>query len=382
VYRVIGDKVRPLRLGRGNTPLEYPLPFRMQAPTLAVGGHMKNTIALAWDDRIVISPHIGELDSLRSQQVFSQVISDLQTLYQVDAQQIICDAHADYASSRWAHQTGLTVHPVFHHHAHASCVAGEFAHEDQWLVFTWDGTGLGADHTLWGGEALFGQSGQWQRVASMRPFFLPGGEQAARVPWRSAAALCWEAGLAWQLSQYDTELAYHAWQHKMNCPQSSAVGRLFDAAASLTGLIHTASFEGQGPMLLEAAASSGHAEAVTLPLTLDVNNIWRSDWMPLLARLKNDVIPLADRARCFHESMATVLLQQALQIRATHGDFSVGLSGVVFQNKLLSERVIELLVQHGFRCYLSQQIPVNDAGLCFGQIIELNALLNRQKNES
>jgi len=372
VYRVIHKKARPLRSGRGDTPLELALPFRVKKPVLAVGGHMKNTIALAWDERIVVSPHIGELDSLRSQQVFDQVISDLQKLYQVNAQQIVCDAHPDYASSRWAHQTGLAVHPVFHHHAHASCVAGEFTHEHQWLVFTWDGTGLGTDQTLWGGEALFGQCGHWQRVASMRTFNLPGGEQAGRAPWRSAAALCWEADIPWQLSEYETELAHHAWQRKVNCPQSSSVGRLFDAAASLTGLIHTSSFEGQGPMLLEASANKGTADAITLPLTRDENNIWRTNWMPLLALLINDSVPLTDRARCFHETMAHVLLQQALQIRETHGDFAVGLGGGVFQNRLLTERAIELLELQDFRCYLPQQIPVNDAGLCFGQIMELN----------
>ena len=382
VYRVIHNKPRPMRLGRGNAPLELSLPFRVQVPALAVGGHMKNTIALAWDERIVISPHIGELDSLRSQQVFSQVIRDLQTLYQVEAQQIVCDAHTGYASSRWAYQSGLMVQPVFHHHAHASSVAGEFSHENQWLVFTWDGSGMGADQTLWGGEALFGQSGQWQHVASMRPFFLPGGEQAGRAPWRSAAALCWEAGLTWQLPQYDTELLYHAWQRKLNCPQSSAVGRLFDAVASLTGLLHTASFEGQGPMLLEASASNGYTEAITLPLTRDENDIWRTDWMPLLAMLTNDAIPLTERAHCFHESMAKALLQQALQIRETKGDFSVGLAGGVFQNKLLTERAIALLEQQGFRCYLPQLIPVNDAGLCFGQIMELNGLVNKQEGLS
>lgn len=375
VYRFIHNKARPLRLGRGNTPLELSLLLRLKVPALAVGGHMKNTIALAWDKRIVVSPHIGELDSLRSQHVFSQVVSDLQKLYQVKVQQVVCDAHPGYASNRWAHQSGLTVHPVFHHHAHAGCIAGEFPHEHQWLVFTWDGTGLGADQTLWGGEALFGKSGHWQHVASMRPFYLPGGEQAGRAPWRSAAALCWEAGIPWQLSQYDTELAHHAWQRKVNCPQSSAVGRLFDAAASLTGLTHTSSFEGQGPMLLEASARHGTAESITLPLIRNENNIWCTDWTPLLDLLLNDSVSQADRASSFHESMACALLQQALKIRETQGDFAVGLGGGVFQNRLLTERAIELLEQHDFRCYLPQQIPVNDAGLCFGQIMELNAIL-------
>lgn len=375
VYRFIQHKARPLRLGRGNTPLELTLPFSLKRPVLTVGGHMKNTVALAWDERMVISPHIGELDSLRSQKVFAQVINDLQKLYQIKVQQVVCDAHPGYASSIWASQSGLDVFPVFHHYAHASAVSGEFPQEHQWLVFTWDGTGLGADQTLWGGEALLGRSGHWQRVASMRPFYLPGGEQAGRAPWRSAAALCWEAGLDWQAPQENIDLAHHAWTIKVNCPQSTAMGRLFDAAAALTGLNHTSSFEGQGPMLLEAAASSGTAENISLPLSRDENGLWRTDWAPLLAPLMSDSVSLADRARCFHESMAFALLQQALQIRESYGDFAVGLSGGVFQNRLLTERVMELLEKNGFRSYLPHHIPVNDAGLCFGQIMEINKLL-------
>jgi hydrogenase maturation protein HypF len=132
-------------------------------------------------------------------------------------------------------------------------------------------------------------------------------------------------------------------------------------------------------MLLESSANKGSADAITLPLARDENNIWRTDWMPLLDMLINNSVPLPDRARCFHESMAGVLLQQALKIRETHGDFAVGLGGGVFQNRLLTERAIELLEQQGFRCYLPQQIPVNDAGLCFGQIMELNGMINKQE---
>ena len=373
VYRVIQNKPRPLRLGRGNAPLELTLPFHLESPLLAVGGHMKNTVALAWDDRIVISPHIGELDSLRGQQVFEQVICDLQELYQVKAQHLICDAHPGYSSSRWAQNTGLPVRTVYHHHAHAGCLAGEFPDEDRWLVFTWDGVGLGADQSLWGGEALLGNSGHWQHVASMRPFYLPGGERAGREPWRSAAALCWESALDWQAPVRDTELIYEAWQSKLNCPQTSSVGRLFDAAAALSGLSCHASFEGQGPMLLEAAATQGQLSAIDLPLQQDAKGIWRTNWSPLLPLLTNSGLSIADRARCFHESMANALLQQAMQLRKTSGTFVVGLSGGVFQNRLLTERVISLLEANDFRCYLPEQLPVNDAGLCYGQVMEYHS---------
>ncbi len=206
VYRVIAGRPRPLRLGRGSAPLELTLPFTLSQPLLAVGGHMKNTVALAWEDRIVISPHIGDLDAPRSLEVFEQVIGDLQALYQINATRIVCDAHPGYASTRWARRSTLPVQTVLHHHAHAGALAGEYPEVKNWLVFTWDGVGYGADGSLWGGEALHGTPGHWRRAASFRPFHLPGGERAGREPWRSAAALCWESGIAWQGTVADIDL--------------------------------------------------------------------------------------------------------------------------------------------------------------------------------
>ena len=159
VYRVIADKAQPIRLGRGSAPLEFTLPFSLSNPLLAVGGQMKNTIALAWNNRVVISPHIGDLGSPRSQQVFEQTIADLTRLYGVTVEHCVCDAHPDYSASRWAERSGFKVHKVFHHHAHASALAAEHDIREPMLVFTWDGTGYGEDGTIWGGEGLFGASG-------------------------------------------------------------------------------------------------------------------------------------------------------------------------------------------------------------------------------
>ena len=188
---------RPLRLGRGTAPLELNLPIRAAVPTLAVGAYMKNTVALAWDDRVVVSPHIGDLASPRGREVFAQVVHDLQQLYGVRAERIAHDAHPDFPNTRWARDSELPTQAVWHHHAHAAAVAGEYPSDAPLLCFTWDGVGLGPDDTLWGGEALLGEPGAWRRVASFRPFRLPGGERAARQPWRTALALCWECGHAW-----------------------------------------------------------------------------------------------------------------------------------------------------------------------------------------
>jgi hydrogenase maturation protein HypF len=371
VYRVIAGKPRPLRSGRGVAPLEMPLPLPVALPTLAVGGHMKNTLALAWEDRIVISPHIGDLDAPRSLEVFQQVGVDLQQLYQVKAQRIICDAHPAYASSRWARQDGRAVGEVLHHHAHASALAGEHPQESRWLMFAWDGTGYGEDATIWGGETFYGQPGGWQRVASLRPFYLPGGDKASREPWRAALALCWETRQSWPAPVANSDLLYKAWQQRLNSPLCSSMGRLFDAAAAIIGVCSQASFEGQAPMQLEALAAQGDLrESIALPLNRDQDGLWRSDWSVLLPMLLDQTRSRPQRAAAFHHSLARHILQQCEQFANEQGEFAVGLGGGVFQNRLLSETTVSLLTDAGFRVYLAEQVPCNDGGLCFGQIIE------------
>ncbi|MEZ5581646.1 MAG: carbamoyltransferase HypF [Candidatus Competibacteraceae bacterium] len=222
VYRLIAGSPRPIRLGRGNAPLELSLPQPLPEPVLALGGHLKVTLALAWERRVVISPHIGELDSPRSLAVFEQVGKDLQRLYGVTATRLICDAHPQYTGTRWAKRQDLPVSGIFHHHAHASGLAGEYPDIEQWLIFTWDGVGYGPDGSLWGGETLWGKPGAWRQVASLRQFRLPGGDKAGREPWRSAAALCWESEFDWEHSAVaDWSLARHAWERRLNSPQSS-----------------------------------------------------------------------------------------------------------------------------------------------------------------
>ena len=235
-------------------------------------------------------------------------------------------------------------------------------------MFSWDGVGLGNDQTLWGGEALWGQAGDWQRLASLRPFYLPGGDKVGREPWRSAAALCWQVGVDYQ-PPMGGELIYQAWKKRLNCHQTSSIGRLFDGAAALLGLCDEVSFEGQAAMWLEALAGDGVVDAIEMPLVKDQQGIWCADWEPLLLMLLDKRLSTTQRAAIFHESLAQMLLQQVLLLRQQRGEFAVGLSGGVFQNKRLSERVLALLEQHRFKAYLPKVVPINDAGLAYGQVL-------------
>jgi hydrogenase maturation protein HypF len=376
VVRCVLGRVRAVRLGRGLAPLELWLPWRLEHPVLATGGHLKTTIALAWENRVVVSPHIADMGTARSERVFGQVAEDLQRLYGVRASEVVCDAHPDYSTTQWAERSGLGVTRVLHHHAHASAAAGEAGAVDgPLLVFAWDGTGLGEDGELWGGETFLGSPGEWRRVASLRPFRLPGGDLAARAPWRAAAGLCWEAGAALPGAQPDA-LVHRAWRQHVNAPPTSAVGRLFDAAAALVLGVRETSYEGQAPMMLEAAAGRAEgaepaiAHTPPLPLRVDAAGLARIDWEPLLAALLEKDRPPEDRAAGFHATLAASIVAVALRERRASGVERVALTGGVFQNARLAGLAYQGLTGQGFEVFSSESLPCNDGGLSYGQILE------------
>ena len=210
-------------------------------------------------------------------------------------------------------------------------------------------------------------------MASFRSFALPGGDRAAREPWRIALALAWETGrhLDGIGDRRETDLLRHAWERGLNCPRTSSVGRLFDAAAALTGLVSHATFEAQAPMALEAACR-GDAPPVPLPLARN-DGLWISDWEPLLDRLADRGASVAARASMFHATLAAALIEQARAVRAEHGVTRIGLTGGVFQNRLLCEHVARLAQREGFELLVAERIPCNDAGLSFGQLVEAGA---------
>lgn len=373
VFSMAG-RMRPIRLGRGTAPLELRLHPPLERPLLALGAFMKTTVALAWGDRVVVSPHIGDLGSPRSRRMLHEVAADLQTLFGVRAESVACDAHPDFPTHRWARRCGLPVTAVFHHHAHASAVAGEFSVESPMLCFTWDGVGYGEDGTLWGGEAFIGLPGRWHRAASWRPFSLPGGTRAIHQPWRTALGLCWETGRVWRDAPRGLDpLLRRAFDHRWRTPRSSAVGRLFDAAAALLGLVTETTFEAEAPMRLETVAGDCLPAPVELPLQMDAQGILRSDWTPLLDLLLDGSLSCAERAATFHASVAQAAVKQTLALHARHGIRRVGLSGGVFQNRLLGNAIAAALEERGFEVLIPARLAMNDAAISYGQLIEAAA---------
>ena len=232
VVRVARGRENVIRRARGYAPLPVRVGRKLR-PVLAVGGHLKNTVAIAVDQQVFVSQHVGDLDTLEARGAFERAIADLCRLYRFEPEAVVCDLHPDYASTRWAEASGLEVVRVQHHHAHVAGCAAENDLRGPYLGVAWDGTGYGLDGTVWGGEFFLAEEGRFERIAHPRPFRLPGGEAAVRQGWRAAASLMYEtfggAGLEGvpQRAVVERQL-----ERGLNAPVTTSVGRLFDAVAA------------------------------------------------------------------------------------------------------------------------------------------------------
>jgi hydrogenase maturation protein HypF len=396
IVRVIRGRELVLRRARGYAPLPIQLKLPMDSPVLAVGAHLKNTVAITAGGNAFISQHIGDLETQQSLEAFRKVTKDLQLLYDSKPTLVACDLHPDYVSSRDARSLGTEVLEVQHHYAHVLACMAENELDDDVLGVSWDGTGFGPDGTVWGGEFLVVRRGPIERVATFRRFPLPGGEQAIKEPRRSALGLLFEAfgenalngGAATRGAFSPSELGIllRLLDKKLNCPLTSSVGRIFDAVASILGLRQKVTFEGQAAMELEfaiAGESSDEAYDVTVtrePVTGNGSpeaerqassrlqpSLFIVDWSPAIKGILEDLdraVPAPLIALKFHNMLAEVVLQVARRIELKH----VVLSGGCFQNKYLTERVIQLLGSSGFRPYWHQRVPPNDGGISLGQV--------------
>jgi hydrogenase maturation protein HypF len=247
---------------------------------------------------------------------------------------------------------------------------GEAGSREPHLVFTWDGVGLGADGRAWGGEAFYGTPGAWQRVASLRPFRIPGAVRAGREPWRSRAALCWELGCDPSLELPGLALARQAWNQNLGCQSTSAVGRLFDAAASFVLGLERYGHEAQGPAELEALARAAPGRDLELPLRAEPGGLLRIDWAPLVEVLADARLPRAQRAATLHQSLVGAAVRVVLGAREQRGPCPVALGGGVFQNQILCDELVARLEARGVNVVVPSRIPLGDGGLAYGQLLE------------
>ena len=415
---ILEGQPRLLRRARGYAPL--PVTLAAPVPTiLAVGAHLKNTVALSVGRQVFISQHIGDLETPEAMTAFERVIADFQHLYEATPLAIAHDLHPDYLSTKWAEQNcglqivdcGLGDHlppsignpqsairnliAVQHHHAHlASCLA-ENGTAGPALGVTWDGTGYGADGTIWGGEFLLGDAAQFTRVAHLMQFRLPGGDAAVHEPLRVALAMLWETFGGADALEMDELAPVHALTPSerklmgqmlrggLNSPLTSSAGRLFDGVAALLDLHQQVSFEGQAAMALEFAADEAERGAYPLPISSgagpDSAGPLQVDWAPLVkgivADLRRGVSAHIIAAR-FHNTLVEGIVAVAEKVGAPR----VALSGGCFQNRLLTERAAGRLRSSDFEVLLHRQVPPNDGGISLGQIAVAAAKLRAKGN--
>ncbi len=367
-----------LRRARGFAPLPVQLASD-GAAVLAVGPHLKNTVALAIGRQAFLSQHIGDLETPEAMAAFERVIADLSRLYDARPAVIACDLHPDYLSTQWAERAtaerGVRLVRVQHHHAHLAACLAEHGEPGRALGVVWDGTGYGVDGTIWGGEWLLGDAAGFERVGHLAPFRLPGGDAAVREPRRTALALL--HGLLGDAALERDDLAVvasfrpaeRAVLAKLlatgaHAPVTTSAGRLFDGLAALLGLGDRVSYEGQAAIALEFAADAGPASAY--PLASAAGAGVELDWRPLLAAVLEDLAKGVQRgviAARIHATLAASIVATARSV----GEQRVVLSGGCFQNRRLTEAAARGLREAGFEVLLHRLVPPNDGGVSLGQ---------------
>ena len=377
VVRVMAGRELILRCARGHAPLSL-ANSSVTAPELAVGGQQKNAVAVAVDGKITLGAHIGDLDQAETRAAFARAVEGLTTLYDVCPGVVACDEHPDYFSTRFGEGHGPKVCRVPHHLAHVLAGMIDNDLDEPVLGVAWDGTGLGGDGTIWGGEFLVVDGLRYRRAAHLLPFRLPGGEPAVREPRRAAlGALHATFGAeAFAMTELHPVSAFAPAERKLlarmldrgvNSPLTSSAGRLFDAVAAILGLHQNASFEGEAAMAVEFAADRAvNPAALISPTISKKTGSLVVDWRPTLAAMVNTSragVSAEDLAAAFHDGLVDAIIAVARHV----GIARVLLTGGCFQNARLTERAIAKLRNAGFDPYWHHRIPPNDGGLAVGQ---------------
>ena len=371
VMRVRGKAPGFIRRSRGYTPAPITLP--VYGPSvLAVGGFYKNAVCVTRGSEAFLSQHIGELDNAATCEALEQTVQHLLDVLEIQPELVVHDLHPDFFSSRFAVSfaaaRGIPALAVQHHHAHIGAVAAEHGISEPLLGLALDGVGLGSDGTAWGGELLRVHGADMQRLGSLFPLALPGGDAAAREPWRMAASVLHTLGRGEEITQRFAEPAAQTvaamLERGVNVAHTSSCGRLFDAAAALLGVKNRNGFEGQAAMLLEGlAARHGKVAPLTDGFALDDGVL---SFMPLLDRLA-DTRDVAEGAALFHATLAAGLAAWLVQAARQQGLRKVALGGGCFLNAVLSGALHELLCEEGITVLQATQAPPNDGGLALGQ---------------
>ena len=379
-----------IRRSRGHVPHPIFLDKQIGQKLLAVGGELKNSIALSRDDQVFLCQYIGDLDNLSALAFFEDSSEHLGRILKITPEAVAHDMHPEYLSTKWAAKQNLPTVAVQHHHAHLVSVMADNGVVDPTIGIIVDGTGYGTDGTIWGGEILIGDALGFERHAWLKPVPMPGGTAAIKQPWRMAVSYLYQtygkdlANLKLpfldKISENDLDLLIQMIDKEINSPLTSSCGRLFDGVSAMLGIRSEINFEAQAAIELEMAVASNRTKPVILVDAKDAESAL--DATPLIRFLierQADGLPVGDLASLFHTSLAEMFVASANNAREKSGINRVGMSGGVYQNRYFTEYLAERLIEEKFELLTHRQVPPNDGGLALGQIVVAGAQLDAGK---
>lgn len=387
VVRIVAGAATPLRRSRGYAPAPLQLAEEAPSPVLAVGGHLKNTFCIHAGKHVWMSAHIGDLSSAAAYVSLGESIARAATFLHVTPEVLAHDLHPGYLSTRLAEHYPVDRRiAVQHHHAHVLSCAAEHGLTGPVLGVVFDGSGLGSDGSIWGGEFLLADGPGFRRLAHLSCVPLAGGEAAVREPWRVAAAHLVAARHERMLEALERRIGRSRFrpvrrivEGLVAAPRTSSVGRLFDAVASIAGVRDVAAFEGQAAMQLEAIASAGRRYEFAVNRS---GMPWTIDPTPLVGAVAEDTLAGVDTGAIsggFHDALATVVADVAAGLADMAGVRHVALTGGVFQNARLTTAAVDALSRRGVVPLVHRRVPCNDGGLALGQAVAAARVLRHEQ---
>ena len=374
VCHVINNSERILRRSRGYVPVPVIIDMNVDG-ILAVGAELVNCFCIGKENQAILSQHIGDLKNYETYEYFMQTIGQYKKLFRMEPELIVCDMHPDYLSTGFAKESGLPLTEVQHHHAHiASCMA-ENGIDEKVIGVSFDGTGLGTDGHIWGGEFLICDLNEFERFAHFDYIPLPGGDAVTKEPWRMGLSYLYkvfgqklfELNIPFirDLDKEKSRMILQAIDHNINCPLSSSAGRLFDAVAAILNICTVSQFHAEAPMRLENSINLNiHKE-----YKFDINNIinFNAVIQGIVEDIKLDM-EVGEIAAKFHNTIISIIFATVKRMFEETGIKKVALSGGTFQNKYISERIEKKLIENGYELMIQKSVPANDGGIALGQL--------------
>lgn len=377
VIQIVHNDITKIRNARGYSPTAFSFENKSKKKILSLGANQKSTISLCFENNLILSPYIGDLNSLKSMEYFERTIETFKRFYDFEPEVLVCDKHPNYESTKFAlklNQTNpnLELIQIQHHYAHVLSVMAEYKLNKDVLAFIFDGTGYGDDGNIWGGEVFVASKTEYKRVNHFKYFKLLGGEKAVLEPKRVALSLLFDSFSLEEVlnleipcvkafKESEIKMLHTMWQKGLNSPLTSSVGRLFDAVASFANILHIQSYEGETGLQIE----ENYDKTITQSYAYEIIE----GKIELSSIIKQMILEKDKKQIC--SKFINTIGQIILDISNLYKDLPIVLGGGVFQNRTLLELLVNKFKEQNREFYYNKNIPLNDGGISVGQIYHI-----------